>query len=130
MLNGCAYALSLHPLDIADRDPRGEERVLAEVFEVAAIHRGAVDIHARTEHEVHAPGTSVAADLGADSLGQLRIPSGGKRNPACHCCCGTVVANAQCSFSHFETRTTESGNVPEKKIRDSGRSVDLLRGPH
>src|SRR5437016_13863667 len=119
MLNGCAYALSLHPLDIADRDPRGEERVLAEVFEVAAIHRGAIDIHARTEHEVHAPGTSVAADLGADSLGQLRIPSGGKRNPACHCCCGTVVAHAQWSVSHFETRKTRS---EERRVGKECRS--------
>src|SRR5437867_10535142 len=104
MLNGCAYALSLHPLDIADRDTRGEERVLAEVFEVAAIHRGAIDIHARTEHEVHAPGTSVAADLGADSLGQVRIPSGGKRNPAGHGCRGSVVAHAEWPIGALEAR--------------------------
>src|SRR5207245_5880105 len=69
MLNGGAYALILHPLDIADRDPRGEKRVFAEILEVAAIHWRAINVHARTHPEVHAAGTSSADKLRADPLG-------------------------------------------------------------
>src|SRR5438552_18231762 len=95
MLNGGAYALILHPLDIADRDPRGEKRVFAEILEVAAIHGRAINVHAGPQHEVHAPGTSVAANLGADSLGEFRIPSCCKRAPAGHGCRGPVAAHPE-----------------------------------
>ena len=104
MLNSGAYALALHPLDIADRDTRGEKGIFAEILEVAAIHRRAINVHAGPQHEVHAPGTSVAANLGADSLGEFRIPSGCKRDPAGHGCRGSVVAHAEWPIGHLEAR--------------------------
>ena len=66
-------------LDVADGDARGEERVLAEVLEVAAAHRRAVDVHARGQHEVHAARARVAADHRADAAGERRCPTGGQR---------------------------------------------------
>src|SRR5436190_22097194 len=104
MLNSGAYALALHPLDIADRDTRGEKGIFAEILEVAAIHRRARNVHAGPQHEVHAPGTSVAANLGADSLGEFRIASGCKRDLARHGCRGFVVAYAECLLSFLEAR--------------------------
>src|SRR5207253_907050 len=59
MLNRGAYALALHPLVIDDRDTRGEKGIFAEILEVAAIHRRAINVHAGPQHEVHAPGWSV-----------------------------------------------------------------------
>src|SRR5437016_11929852 len=101
MLNSGAYALALHPLDIADRDTRGEKRIFAEILEVAAIHRRAINVRAGPQHEVHAPGTSVAANLGADSLGEFRIPSGCKRDPAGHGWRGSVVTHAGGPVRHL-----------------------------
>src|SRR5438067_6048345 len=94
MLNSGAYALALHPLDIADRDTRGEKGIFAEILEVAAIHGRAINVHAGPQHEVHAPGTCVAANLGADSLGEFRIPCGCKRYPAGPGSRGSVISHA------------------------------------
>ena len=39
------------PSDIADRGARREERVFAEVFEIPAIQRRAINVHSRSQHE-------------------------------------------------------------------------------
>src|SRR5207302_10466726 len=94
----------LLPLALDDSNPRLEIGIFSEILEVAAIHRRLITVHAGPQHEVHAPGTSVAANLGADSLGEFRIPSGCKRDPAGHGCRGSVVAHAEWPIGHLEAR--------------------------
>ena len=82
----------LHALDVADGHAPGQERVLAEVLEVAAVHGRGVDVDARAEHEVNAARAGIAADGGADALGQRRIPGGRQPDAA-----RMVVAGPRCA---------------------------------
>ena len=78
VLDGGADALGLHAGDVAGGDGGGEEGIFAEVLEVAAVARGAVDVDAGAEHVVDAAGTGVAADGFACAGGELGVPGGGE----------------------------------------------------
>src|SRR6185437_8234891 len=73
-----ANALALDATDVADRDARGEVRVLTKVFEVAAIQRRAIDVESRAKEKIHAFRARVAPYLRAHAFGESRIPSSGK----------------------------------------------------
>src|SRR5580704_13884374 len=79
-----AHSLALHSLDVSHRNLPSEIRIFAHVFEVAAIHRRAIDVEARPEHEVNSPGAGVSPYLDPFLLGKRGIPGGGQRNSACH----------------------------------------------
>src|SRR5579872_106475 len=80
MLHRRADALLLHAYDVAGGDRSGEEGIFAEIFEVATIHGRAINVDTGSEHEMNATGARIAADAGADALGERRIPGGGKAN--------------------------------------------------
>ena len=69
-------ALRLFALDVIDGDARGQERVFAEIFKIAAAQRGALDVEARPQHDVLAALPAFLADHRAVSHGQIRIPRG------------------------------------------------------
>src|ERR1700720_2740393 len=102
MLHSGADAFSLHSLDIRDGNLRSEIRILAKVFEVSAVHGSAIDIDARSEHEVHAFRTRVPSNFLSDTAGQRGIPRCRQTNSAHHGSCGSVVANTQRSVCHLE----------------------------
>src|SRR5207248_10321594 len=104
VLDGGAHSLALHSFDIAHRDTGSEVWIFAEIFKVAAIQRRAINVHSRPQHEVHAPGASVAADLSPNALGQCSIPGSRQRDSARHGCSGTIIAYPEWSIRHFEAR--------------------------
>ena len=77
MLDGRAYALFLHPSDEADNDLRGKKWILSEVFEIAAIHGGAINIDSGGEQEMDAASFGISCDASAHPLRQRRVPRRG-----------------------------------------------------
>src|SRR4029077_11656106 len=69
-----AHALALNAVDNRHRHPRREIWILAEILEIAAAHRRAVNVHAGAENEIHAARARVATHLLAESLLELRVP--------------------------------------------------------
>jgi hypothetical protein len=78
VLDGGRHALGLHAVDVADGDARGEPGIFSHVFEVAAAHRCACDVDARTEQHVHAAGPGVVAKRDAHLFREGGIPRCGK----------------------------------------------------
>ena len=69
-------ALRLFAFDVIDGNARGQERVFAQIFKIAAAQRGALDVEARPEHDVLAALPGLLADHRAVSHSQVGIPSG------------------------------------------------------
>ncbi len=130
VLDRGADALGLHAADVADRDPRGEERVLAEVLEVAAVHGRAVDVDARSEQEVNALGARVTADLGGDALSERRVPGGGERDAAGHGRRRAEVADAERAVCHLQAGDAGLRHVAHEEAVDAAEVVDLLLERH
>jgi hypothetical protein len=62
VFHGGDDAFALHAANIGGGGLAGEIRIFAEVFEVAAIHGGAVDVDTGTEEEIDAAGARVLPD--------------------------------------------------------------------
>jgi hypothetical protein len=80
MLGYGDHALALHPVNISSGNLPGEIRIFSEVFEIPAIHRCAVDIHAGSQQKIHTSGSCISTQHGSHSLRQGRIPAGRKVN--------------------------------------------------
>jgi len=74
VLDAGGAARTLHALDVADGEPAGEERVLAEILAVAPAERGAVDVDGGAEQDLCA-GTFVEGLL-ADGRTDAPLMSG------------------------------------------------------
>ncbi len=94
VLDGRRYAQLLHALDVADGDAPAQERVLTEVFEVAAVHGCDINVHARAEHEVNAARAGIGGDGAAHAFRQRRVPGGCQSDAARHGGGRPVVARA------------------------------------
>src|SRR6202041_2868832 len=116
MFDGGADALSLHALDISDGNFSGEIRIFTHVFEIAAVHRGTVDIDGGPEHEIDALGASIAADFDTFARGEGGIPSGGERNAAGHGGGGAAIADAERTIGHLQAWPAEPGISAEEHI--------------
>ena len=63
------------PRDLRADHDAGEQRILAAVFEVAAVARLAHQVHAARQHHVEARGARLGADHRARAARELRIPA-------------------------------------------------------
>src|ERR1700704_5932591 len=119
MLDRRAHALALHALDVTYRNARSEEGVFAEVLKVSAVHWSPVDINPGREEEVHAFGARVTSELGADKLGQRRIPCSSQRNASGERSSWSKVADANRSIGHLQSRQVKARNVANEKAVDA-----------
>src|ERR1035438_1257644 len=125
------WALALHARNVAYSDAGTQEWIFAEVFEIAAIDRLAVNIHAGAEHEVYAAGACVLADSRANSFGKSRIPRSGQSDP------GRVDrgrkagvgAHSDGTVGHFERGKVEPGHGANGEA-GAADVVDLLFQRH
>ncbi len=130
VLDRGADALRLHAADVADRDPGGEEGVLAEVLEVAAVHGRAVDVDARSEQEMDALGAGVTADLAGDALGERGVPRGGERDAAGHGRGRAEVAHAERAVRHLQAGDPGLGHAAHEEAVHAADVIDLLLERH
>src|SRR3984957_6326804 len=130
MLYGGADALALHSLDIPDHNLRSEIRILAQVFEVSAVHRSAINIDARSEHKVTPFRARASSNFLSHAAGQCGIPRRRQTNPACHGSCGSVVANTERSIRHLEWRQPQPGERTDEHVVNSAKHVNLLFERH
>src|SRR5262249_36859264 len=80
MLDGGGDALALDALDDVHAQPRRQVGIFAQVFEVTAVLRHALDVDAGAEHDVHAARAGIAADGGAKVARQRGVPAGRQRH--------------------------------------------------
>ena len=130
VLDRGADTLGLHPLDVSDGHPRGEERVLPQVFEVPAAHRGAVDVHARRQHDLDAACARVATDHRADPVGERDVPAGGEADPGGVGGRRADVPDAERPVGHPEGGQPESLHRPDVEVVGAAKIVDLLFQRH
>src|SRR5208283_5372419 len=110
VLDGGGYAELLHALDIPYGDPPSQERILTEVFKVAAVHRRGINVDARAQHEVNATRAGIGADGCTDALRQRRVPGGRQCDAARHGGGRTVVARTDRPVGHLQLWQSHSGN--------------------
>ncbi len=84
MLDAGADALGLFAANVIDGDARSEERIFAEVFEVAAAEGRALNVDAGAEHDVFAALLGFLADDGAVLVGEFGIEGGGQADGGGH----------------------------------------------
>src|SRR5215813_6962683 len=130
MCYSCADPLTLHSLDVAHGDPPRQKGIVAKVFEIAAVHRSTIDIHARPKKKMHTLGARVSPDLSAHLLRQGWIPCCGQSYSAGHRCRRPIVAHSQRSIRHLETRNTQPGNAAHIEVIDPSKQVNLLLDCH
>ena len=119
-------ALRLLALDVMDGHARGQERVLAQVFEIPAAQRGALDVERRSEHDVLVALSGLLADYRAVSRGQIRIPRGRQAQRRRH---GGRKINNVCirppfflthayrAVAHLQPGNAEAGNAGNCETR-------------
>src|SRR6266852_310439 len=130
MLDSGAHSLGLHAFDISDRDARSEKRIFTEVLKVTSIHRRAINIHARSQEEMHAFGPRIPADFSPYTLCHGWIPGRRQSDPGGHGRGWSKVANPHWSIRHFQTRQSESGDASDEKAVYSSDHVDLFFERH
>ena len=106
-------------LDALDRFPgdhAGEQRVLAQIFEVAAAPGIARQVDAARQHDVEALGPRLAADHRAALIGELGIEARGQRQARRQCGCGIplalldLVGDAQAGIGLAQRRNAQARN--------------------
>src|SRR5438552_9464731 len=126
MLCGRDDALPLDSLDHRYRNTRCQERIFSEIFEVAAIHRCAVDVHAWSENEMHATRTGISAHGGADPLREVDIPRSCQRDARRICSRQAVVVNAHGTVGHSERGDTKPRNGASVEVIDAPDDLDFF----
>ncbi len=76
MFHAGGNAAILHPLDIRHHHPGGQVGVFTHVLEVAAVKRGAIDVHARAEQYILPTVKGLLADRAAIEGRHLGVPGG------------------------------------------------------
>ena len=79
VFEACANAATLDTSHHCRAELTRNNRVLAEILEVATAQRVALNVHTRTENHVNALPTRLLANRGANTLDQLWIERTGKR---------------------------------------------------
>ncbi len=105
MLDGGTGSVTLDTPHIGSRHLAGEDRILREILEVPSVERVAVDIHARSEQDVHAIFQHLIAQDGGRALHEVRIPGTGQER------------------SHRESRRHRMGRIPFRVDPDTGGTV-------
>ena len=76
VLHAGSDAFRLQSLNIRHYHPRGQEGVFAHILEVAAIERGAEDVHARAQHHTLVAIEGFFAQALAVETGEVGVPGG------------------------------------------------------
>src|ERR1700675_1707156 len=100
MFRGGADSLALHALDVSHRELSRQIRILAQVFEIAAVHRRAIDVESRSEHEVHALRAGVSSNLSSHLRSERGIPRSRQGNASDHRGGRAAVANSDRAVGH------------------------------
>ncbi len=79
---------------------------------------------------MHAFGPRISAYFSPDALGHRGIPGCGQTDPAGHGRGWPIVAHADWSIRHFQSRQTESGDAADIKAVDASEHVDLFFKRH
>ncbi len=127
MLQRSADAARLQSVDEGGTEAAAQDRVLGEVFEVAAAQRGPLDVDAGAEQHANTFGLRLVAERVAESLEELRVPRRSERHRRRKARCRNTVADAEVVaaltlFAHAV------GSVGQVDGRD-GDAVDSLRLP-
>nr|GEU28380.1 hypothetical protein [Tanacetum cinerariifolium] len=77
VLHGGDHVVRLDAPDLLRHHGAGQQRILARVFEIAAVARLAQQVHAAGQHHVKTRGARFGADHGAALVRQLPVPGGG-----------------------------------------------------
>src|SRR5215470_13407416 len=101
VLDRGADALALHSFDVCDCDSRGEVGIFAEVFEIPAVQRGAINVHAWAEEEIYALGSGIAPNLFANLAGEGCVPGSREVDSCCHRRSGTEIPDAHRPVGHL-----------------------------
>src|SRR5258708_24207144 len=125
VLDRRAYSLTLHAFDVSDGGAGCEKWVLAKILEVSAAHRGAIDVHSGSEHEVDAAGASVLTDDRSHVLCKVRIP-GRSQTDAAKRCGRPIVADAKGTVRHFQRGQANVLDLANVEIVDAAYEVDFL----
>ena len=75
MLDSGDHAFRLHTFNIMFRDLRGKVRILTEIFEIPAVHRGSVDVDPRSEKNGHTSGLGILPESVSEPLGKFPVES-------------------------------------------------------
>ena len=81
MLDRRRYPLPLQPLDIADGEVGGEDRILRVALEIATVADRAVQVHRRGEADMRALRFHFLGQRRADLVEQPDVPAGAERDP-------------------------------------------------
>ena len=73
----------------------GQHRILRVVLEVAAAERGALEVHAGTEHDRHLPGERFGTDGLADTRCEFGVPCLGQSDRRREARCGNALRQTQ-----------------------------------
>src|ERR1700693_1719565 len=125
VLDSRAHSLALHAFDVSDGGAGCEKWVLAKILEVSAAHRGTIDIHSWSEHEVDAAGARVLTDDRSHALGKVRIP-GCSETDAAKRCGRPIVTNAEGAVRHFQRGQANVLDLVNVEIVGAPDEIDFL----
>ncbi len=125
MLDSRAYSLALHAFDVSDGGAGCEKWVLAEILEVSAAHRGTIDVHSGSQHEVDTACASVLSDDCSDALSEVNVPARGQTD-ATKSRGGPVITDAEGAVRHFQSGQANVLDLVNVEIVDAAYEVDFL----
>ena len=124
------HPLRLHPLDIGRSGFGRQIGILTVIFEITAAQRRAIDIHARTEQDMHAARTTVLPQRTAVVAHQRAIPRRRGRNPAREHRAAGIVAHTLRAVGHTDLGNTQSGNRTDIEGVETADIVEFLVERH
>ena len=78
VLQAATHSVGLCGFDVRHHNLTGEVRILTHVFERTSVHRRALDVHARTKHDVLTPERKLLTHGIAIDSGEVAVPCGGE----------------------------------------------------
>ena len=119
MLDRGHHMLVLDGADGLARQRARQQRVLAQIFEIAAVARLARQVHAAGQQHVQPAGARILGDGGAAGIGDLHIPGGGQRQAGGQ---GGGVLRARLPLIQATPRlASDSASCRNAQPRDAGR---------
>ena len=102
------HTLALHARDVCGRRLGRKVGILAVVLEITTAQRRAVDVHARTQHDMYAASTCVAAQRATVGVRKRTVPSRRQGDSARIERAVRVVADALRAVGHPDLRDAQS----------------------
>ena len=124
------HLLRLNAPDHRRHHLAGQKGIFTHVFEIAPAQRRAIDIHRRSEQNIHAARPTIAPQTLPDSFGHLTVPRGRQRNTSRVTRRGAVVAAAHRPIRHFDGRDPEPLDGADVKPLRAADVIDFLLERH